>query len=248
MNSDFSENKFPKALKENKTMSKLLPKSQKTVFKPFIIGSSILISTLLLNACTTVDPYTREEKTSNVAKGTAIGAVSGAVIGVIAGDNRKSALIGAGIGALAGGGIGYYMDVQEAKLRQELEATGVSVTRQGDSIVLNMPGNITFKTGSSAISANFYRVLNSVAKVFNEYEKTYVDIYGHTDSVGDAAYNMRLSQRRADAVSQYLQTRNVLSKRILTRGMGEDYPIASNNSASGRAQNRRVEIKLTPIT
>ena len=216
--------------------------------KSLFIASSVLLSSILLNACTTIDPYTREEKTSNAVKGTAIGALSGAVIGVLAGDNRKSALIGAGVGALAGGGIGYYMDVQEAKLRQELEATGVSVTRVGNSIVLNMPGHITFKTDSSAISADFYQVLNSVSLVFNEYEKTYIDIYGHTDSVGDAAYNMQLSQRRADSVSRYIQTRNVLSQRLLTRGMGEDYPIASNNTAQGKSQNRRVEIKLTPIS
>ena len=210
--------------------------------------SAVLLGSLTLGACTTIDPYTREEKTSNAAKGTAIGAVSGAVLGVIAGDSRKAALIGAGIGALAGGGIGYYMDTQEAKLRQELETTGVSVTRSGNSIILNMPGNITFNTGSSAISANFYRVLNSVAKVINEFEKTYVDVYGHTDSVGDAAYNMRLSQQRADAVARYLETREVLPQRIMTKGMGEDYPIASNDTDYGRSQNRRVEIKLTPIT
>ncbi len=213
-----------------------------------LTGSSLLIASLILNACTTIDPYTRQEKTSNAAKGTAIGAVSGAVLGVLAGDSRKATLIGAGIGALAGGGIGYYMDTQEAKLRQELEATGVSVTRQGDSIILNMPGNITFKTASSAISANFYPVLNSVARVFNEYEKTYVDVYGHTDSVGNSAYNLKLSQQRADAVASYLETRNVLPQRIMTKGMGEDYPIASNDTAYGRSQNRRVEIKLTPIT
>lgn len=215
--------------------------------KSLFIASSILISSVFLNACTTIDPYTREEKTSNAVKGTAIGAVSGAVLGVLVGDNRKSALIGAGVGALAGGGIGYYMDVQEAKLRQELEATGVSVTRSGNSIILNMPGNVTFDTASSNISADFYRVLNSISLVFNEYEKTYIDIYGHTDSIGDSNYNMGLSQRRADAVSRYIQTRGVLSQRLLTRGMGEDYPVASNNTDQGRAQNRRVEIKLTPI-
>ena len=215
--------------------------------KSLLIASSVLISSVLLNACTTIDPYTREEKTSNAVKGTAIGAVSGAVLGVLVGDNRKSALIGAGVGALAGGGIGYYMDVQEAKLRQELEATGVSVTRSGNSIILNMPGNVTFNTASSNISADFYSVLNSISLVFNEYEKTYIDIYGHTDSVGDSNYNMGLSQRRADAVSRYIQTRGVLSQRLLTRGMGEDHPIASNSTAQGRAQNRRVEIKLTPI-
>ncbi len=208
----------------------------------------LLTTVLLLNACSTIDPYTREEKTSNVVKGTAIGAVSGAIVGVIAGDNRKSALIGAGIGALAGGSIGYYMDVQEAKLRKELEATGVSVTRKGNSIILNMPSNITFNTGSSAISADFYAVLGSVAKVINEYPKTYVDIYGHTDSIGKASYNMSLSKKRARSVARYLETRRVLPQRILTRGMGEDYPIASNGSEWGRAKNRRVEIRLTPLT
>lgn len=216
--------------------------------RTLVAASSILLASLVLSACSTIDPYTREEKTSNAAKGTAIGAVSGAVLGVIAGDSRKATLIGAGIGALAGGGIGYYMDTQEAKLRQELEATGVSVTRSGNSIILNMPGNITFNTDSSAISANFYRVLNSVAKVINEFEKTYVDVYGHTDSVGDSAYNMRLSQQRANAVASYLETRGVLSQRVMTKGMGEDYPIASNDTDYGRSQNRRVEIKLTPIT
>lgn len=222
--------------------------SKKTLSRTRLLGASILLSSLFIGACTTIDPYTREEKTSNAVKGVGIGAISGAVIGVLAGDNRKSTLIGAGVGALAGGGIGYYMDVQETKLRQELEATGVSVTRQGDSIILNMPGNITFNTASSNISADFYRVLGSVAKVFNEYEKTYVDIYGHTDSVGDASYNMGLSQRRADSVSRYLQTQGVLPQRIITRGVGEGHPVSSNDTAAGRSQNRRVEIKLTPIT
>ncbi len=234
-------------------MLKTFPASKTILSKSFslksnALGTGILLSSLLLGACTTINPYTREEKTSNAVKGAGIGAISGAVIGVLAGDNRKSALIGAGVGALAGGGIGYYMDVQEVQLRQELEATGVSVTRYGDSIVLNMPGNITFNTASSNISANFYAVLNSVAKVINKYEKTYVDVYGHTDSVGQASYNMNLSQQRADSVSRYLQTRRVLPQRILTRGMGEGQPVSSNNNARGRAQNRRVEIKLTPIT
>ena len=148
----------------------------KTISKSVLLGCGILLSTLLLNACTTIDPYTREEKTSNTAKGAGIGAISGAVLGVLVGDSRKATLIGAGIGALAGGAIVRYMDVEEAKLRRELEATGVSVTRQGNSIILNMPGNITFDTDSSAISADFYRVLNSISTVFNEYDKTYIDI------------------------------------------------------------------------
>lgn len=210
--------------------------------------SLLVLASLLIDGCSTIDPYTGEKKTSTAAKGTGIGALGGAVAGVLIGDNRRSALIGAGIGALAGGGIGHYMDTQEAKLRQELQASGVSVTRQGDSIILNMPGNITFKTDASAISADFYPVLNAVAKVINEYEKTYVDIYGHTDSTGSASHNMQLSQRRADSVSSYLQTRQVLPSRILTKGMGQDYPIASNSTPEGRSLNRRVEIKLSPIT
>ncbi len=220
----------------------------KALYKACQLGTALLLSSLFLGACTTIDPYTREEKTSNAVKGAGIGAIGGAVVGLIAGDNRKSALIGAGVGALTGGGIGYYMDVQEAKLRQELEATGVSVTRYGDSIILNMPGHITFNTGSSAISSDFYRVLGSVAKVINEYEKTYVDIYGHTDSVGKASYNMGLSQQRADSVSRYLQNQQVLPQRIITKGVGEDHPISTNDTAQGRSENRRVEIKLTPIT
>jgi len=216
--------------------------------KKALAASSLLLSSLLIYGCSTVDPYTGEQKTSTAVKGAGIGALGGAVAGVLIGDNRRAALIGAGLGALTGGGVGYYMDTQEAKLRQELQATGVSVTRQGDSIILNMPGNITFKTDSSEVSANFYQVLNSVAKVINEYDKTYVDIYGHTDSTGAAAYNMQLSQRRADSVSSYLRTRQVLPDRILTRGLGEDSPIATNATPEGRALNRRVEIKLTPIT
>jgi len=233
---------------EKLTMLKAYQYRKKIHFDKYLLGSSIVLSSLFLGACTTIDPYTREEKTSNTVKGAGIGALSGAVIGVLAGDNRKSALIGAGIGAMAGGGIGYYMDDQEAKLRQELESTGVSVTRYGDTITLTMPGNITFNTDSSAISANFYRILDSVAKVINEFEKTYVDISGHTDSVGQASYNMTLSQQRADSVSLYLQSRQVLPQRIITRGAGETHPVASNETAQGRSQNRRVEIKLTPLS
>jgi len=218
------------------------------IYSKHLLASSVLLTSLLLGACSTIDPYTRETKTSNAAKGAGIGALSGAVIGVLAGDSSKAALIGAGVGALAGGGVGHYMDVQEAKLRQDLEATGVSVMRQGDSIILVMPGNITFNTASSNISANFYSVLSSVAMVINKYEKTYVDIYGYTDSVGQAGDNLILSQQRADSVSQYLQTRQVLRQRISTRGEGESNPVASNDTPQGRAQNRRVEIRLTPLT
>jgi outer membrane protein OmpA-like peptidoglycan-associated protein len=201
-----------------------------------------------LAACQTIDPYTGETKTSNATKGAAIGAASGAVIGAIAGGDRKSAAIGAGIGLLAGAGVGHYMDQQEAKLRAQLAGTGVSVTRQGDNIILNMPGNITFPTNQSAINANFYPVLDSVALVLEEFDKTLVDVVGHTDSTGNDAINQPLSEDRAASVGAYLQSHGVIPQRLATAGVGSRYPVASNDTAEGRALNRRVEITLVPLT
>lgn len=211
--------------------------------------STLLALALAVSAggCTT-NPYTGEQEASKTAKGAGLGALGGAIIGVIAGDDRKSTLIGAGVGALAGGAVGYYMDQQEAKLREQLRNSGVSVTRSGDNIILNMPGNITFATNSSNITSGFYDVLNSVALVINEFEKTYVDVTGHTDSTGSDQYNQTLSEKRANSVANYLTSQQVLSQRIYTKGMGETQPIASNDTADGRSQNRRVEILLTPIT
>jgi len=204
-----------------------------------------------VSACTTVNPYTEEKQVSKVAIGTGIGAASGAVIGALtaSGKNRRrNAVIGAGIGAVAGGGAGYYMDVQEAKLRQRLQNTGVSVTRQGDNIVLNMPGNVTFATDSPSINAGFYEVLNSVTVVLKEYPKTYVDVVGHTDSTGAADYNQRLSEERARSVAGYLTSQGVLAERLLVAGRGELEPIASNDTPEGRTQNRRVNIQISPVT
>jgi outer membrane protein OmpA-like peptidoglycan-associated protein len=198
--------------------------------------------------CQTTNPYTGEQQTSKTAMGAGIGAVGGALAGAIISGKRKNVLLGAGLGALAGGVAGNYMDRQEAKLRAQLEGTGVSVTRVGDQIVLNMPGNITFATDSADIASNFYPVLDSVALVVNEFEKTYVDIVGHTDSTGAAEYNQQLSVRRAQSVASYLQSQGVLPERLLVRGMGEDSPVASNDTPEGRALNRRVEIILTPLT
>ena len=204
--------------------------------------------TVALAGCQTIDPYTREQKTSNTAKGAGIGAAAGALAGAIFSGNRKAVLIGAGVGALAGGAIGNYMDREEAKLRARLEGTGVSVTRDGDTIILNMPGNVTFDTASSDISADFYAVLDSVALVINEFEQTYVDVLGQTDSTGSAEFNQGLSERRASSVASYLKSREVLPERIYTQGMGLTQPIADNDTPEGRALNRRVEIHLNPIT
>jgi outer membrane protein OmpA-like peptidoglycan-associated protein len=216
-------------------------------------GATALVIALVVGAVgcetlQTVNPYTREKQVSNTTKGTAIGAAGGAIAGVLIGDNRKATLIGAGVGALAGAGVGYYMDQQEAKLRQQLEGTGVSVTRVGDQLVLNMPGNVTFATNSSDVSAGFYPVLDSVALVLKKYNKTYVDIMGHTDSTGSADYNQRLSERRAASVSRYLESQGVQPARIAARGLGETAPVASNDTPDGRSLNRRVEIVLTPVT
>lgn len=214
--------------------------------------TTIVCSALAFSACKTIDPYTGEEKVGNTTKGAAIGAAAGAVIGAISGDDsrerKKRILIGAGVGALAGGGVGAYMDRQEAALRSQLAGTGVSVTRLGDDIVLNMPGNITFATNQSAIDADFYPVLDSVALVVNEYEKTLIEVVGHTDSTGTDAINQPLSEQRASSVSRYLQSRSVMSQRLSTYGVGSNYPVASNNTDQGRALNRRVEITLMPLT
>lgn len=210
----------------------------------------LLASGVLLQACTTVDPYTREEKTSSATKGAAIGAAVGAVLGIATSDDKKDrksrALKGAGIGALAGGGVGYYMDVQEAKLRQRLENTGVSVTRSGDNIILNMPSNITFEVDKSYVKPSFVDTLDSVSLVLNEYTSTMIEVAGHTDSTGSDAYNQRLSQERAEAVRQVLVSQGVQAVRIDTVGYGESRPIASNGTSAGRQQNRRVELTLLP--
>ncbi|NNE06595.1 MAG: OmpA family protein [Xanthomonadales bacterium] len=208
--------------------------------------------TLVLSACTTVNPYTREEQTSKAAKGSAIGAAAGVVAGLITGDGskerKKRALILGGVGAIAGGSVGVYMDQQEMKLRQRLENSGVSVTRSGDHITLNMPGNVTFAVNSADINQAFYDVLDSVALVLNEYEKTLVEVAGHTDNTGTDEYNQQLSQKRAASVAAYLRSREVMGDRLIEVGGGENYPVADNDTAQGRQLNRRVEITIVPVT
>jgi outer membrane protein OmpA-like peptidoglycan-associated protein len=220
--------------------------------RKMLVLAAVTMTTFTLGACTTLDPYTREEKTASATKGAAIGAAAGAVIGLISGDDaverRQRALIGAGIGALAGGSVGYYMDRQEAELRAELEGTGVSVTRIGENITLNMPGNVTFALDSADLNPAFFDVLNSVAKVLDKYEKTVIEVAGHTDSTGSEEYNQRLSERRAASVARFLESQGVMSQRIITVGMGESRPIADNSTADGRAANRRVELTLVPVT
>jgi outer membrane protein OmpA-like peptidoglycan-associated protein len=215
------------------------------IAKPLAVMTVVLVA-----ACaTTTDPYTGEERPTRTSQGAAIGAGVGAVIGAISGGDRlERAAIGAGIGALSGAAIGNYMDRQEAELRRQLQGTGVSVTRRGNEIILNMPGNVTFDLDSVSLRAEFFEVLDSVALVLEEYEKTVLVIDGHTDSTGSRSYNMALSRRRAEAVGEYLISRDVQPVRLATYGYGPDHPVASNETAAGRQANRRVELTLMPIT
>lgn len=211
----------------------------------------IVTATLLvcfLASCTTTDPYTRDEKTSNTVKGAGLGAVIGGVIGAVANkkDRGKGALIGAVAGGAIGGGVGYYMDQQEAKLRRILGNSGVSVTRNGDIITLNMPGNITFDTDSAHVKSSFYSVLSSVVLVLNEFNRSDLRVAGYTDSRGSETYNLRLSEQRADSVARYLMQQGIDPRRVYTQGYGEARPIGDNATSYGRSRNRRVEIQILP--
>jgi outer membrane protein OmpA-like peptidoglycan-associated protein len=206
---------------------------------------SAVVATLVAG-CYTTDPYTGEKKFNDTTKGAGIGALAGAAVGAVAGKGR-GALIGASVGALAGGAVGNYMDRQEAKLREQLKGTGVSVARNGDNISLVMPGNITFATGSADLNSSFFSVLDSVALVLKEYNKTMIDVSGHTDSTGSAQKNQALSAQRANTVAQYLRTKGILDQRIESAGYGATHPVASNDSPDGRQKNRRVELTLTPV-
>ncbi len=200
-------------------------------------------------ACTT-NPETGNQRVSR----TAIGALGGLVGGYLLGDlvggrsDRTEKILGAGIGAIAGGAVGAYMDKQERDLRRQTAGTGVDVIRQGNDIVLRMPSGITFPVDSSVIQPQFQATLNEVAQTLSTYNQTYIDVLGHTDWTGSDAYNQALSERRAQSVASYLSSRGVAPARIATRGYGESAPIADNNTEMGRAANRRVEIKVVPIT
>jgi outer membrane protein OmpA-like peptidoglycan-associated protein len=219
----------------------------------YVCRSIVLLPAVLLalNACQTTDPYTGEQKINSASKGAAIGVAAGAVVGAISGsdaqERRKRAMIGAGIGGLAGAGVGAYMDKQEDDLRKQMQGTGVTVTRQGDNITLNMPGNITFKTGSAELSPQFPNVLDGVAMVLKKYEKTIIEVAGHTDNVGKAEYNQGLSERRAHTVTNYLVGKGIKPERTISIGAGENHPVASNDNDAGRAANRRVELSLLPL-
>jgi len=217
-----------------------------------LIGAIAVLGLLGTGTACTTDPYTGQPTISKTVLGGLFGAGAGAAIGAATGDNKKErkkrALIGAGAGALAGGAVGGYMDAQEAKLREQLQRTGVGVQRVGDEIILVMPGNITFGSDSADLRSDFFDVLDSVGLVLVEYSRTVVEVAGHTDSTGSESYNQQLSGARANTVASYLRTKGVTDMRLLTLAFGEARPIASNGNESGRQQNRRVEITLAPVT
>ena len=214
-----------------------------------IIGAAGLAAMLATTACTT-DPTTGQRTISKAAIGGIGGALGGYLLGDLVGgrSDRTEKILGAGIGAVAGAGIGAYMDAQERKLREETAGTGVDVIRDGDDLLLRMPSGITFAYDRADVQPQFQPTLNDVASVLAQYPKTYIDVFGHTDSDGADAYNQTLSERRAQAVSTYLVSRGVQSARMGTRGFGETQPIASNATEEGKAANRRVEIKISPVT
>ena len=219
------------------------------MFKPsrLLIAASTAV---LLAGCASQNPYDNQPPSSNkTAKYGGLGALAGAAAGaLISHDNRgKGALIGAAIGGASGAGYGYYADKQEAELRQSMQGTGVEVQRQGDQIKLIMPGNITFATDSAEIVSNFYAPLNNLGTSFKQFNQNSIEIVGFTDSTGSRQHNMDLSQRRAQSVANYLTAQGVDGSRLSTRGAGPDQPIASNATADGRAQNRRVEVNLRPL-
>ncbi|MEX2520172.1 MAG: OmpA family protein [Paracoccaceae bacterium] len=180
---------------------------------------------------------------AGVLGGGALGAGIGALIG-----GRQGALIGAGVGAIAGAGVGTYLNQQQRDLERNLEGTGATVTNTGDALLVNLPSEVTFAFDRADIQPRFVEPLTRVARTLAQYESSVIDIVGHTDSVGAENYNLQLSQRRADSVSQFITARGVLPARVVAYGQGETQPIATNETESGRAQNRRVEIVITPIT
>lgn len=217
--------------------------------KRVLVIAALVSGALAVSGCTT-NPYTGEREAGKSGIGAGIGSLVGAGVGALSSskkDRGKGALIGAAAGAALGGGVGYYMDVQEAKLRDKMRGTGVSVTREGDNIVLNMPNNVTFDSNSSNLKPAGANTLTGVSMVLKEYPKTAVNVVGYTDSTGTRALNMRLSQQRADSVASALIVQGVASNRLRTQGAGPDNPVASNSTEAGKAQNRRVEITLSPL-
>jgi len=210
-----------------------------------ITSAAAVLALVSVSACVT-DPNTGERKVSRTALGGLGGAGLGYLLGSVIGG-KTARIVGAGIGGVAGGVVGYQMDKQIKELKEQTAGSGIDVREEGDGILVNLP-DVTFAVDSTAISPTFQASLDKVAQSMIQYPNSLIDVYGHTDSTGSEAYNMDLSKRRADSVARYLSSRGVSSARVQTQGMGENYPVADNTTPEGRALNRRVEIKITPVT
>ena len=220
--------------------------------KTMIAGLVAAGLAITISGCATYTGQTNAPDDPNrTQRGALIGAAIGVAAGLLTGDDAvergQHALVGAGLGAIAGGSVGAYQDRQEAELRRQMAGTGVDVVRKGDNITLNMPGNVTFDFDSASVKPQFMPVLDNVAQTLTQYDKTVIEVAGHTDNVGSDSYNQALSQRRANAVASYLGSRGIMQQRMITVGAGESRPIASNDTEAGRSENRRVEITLVPV-
>jgi len=220
------------------------------IFLEGVMRFLVLISAAALAvSCTTTDPYTGEQVRNNTGTGVLVGAGVGAALGSLAGGNdTRNAIIGATIGGITGGLVGNYMDRQEAQLRAQLRASQVEVQRLSeDEILLRLPANVTFDVDRAVVKSQFLPTLADVATTLRDYPSTTVDVIGHADSTGDEAHNQELSENRAFAVGSVLINNGVQRERLVARGMGETQPVASNSTAAGREQNRRVEIRLKAV-
>ena len=189
------------------------------------------------------------QQNPRTATGALGGALAGAALGTLVGGNDyRNALVGAGIGLLAGAAVGQFLDQQQRDLEQDLAGTGADVYQQGDALYVRLPENVTFATGSAELRPGFYPIISDVARTLQQYPQSYVEVIGHTDSTGDDAFNQRLSERRAETVATELRSRGITPSRVTAFGVGESQPIASNATPEGRAQNRRVEIRIVPLT
>ena len=212
-------------------------------------AAAAALSALAITACTT-DPYTGQQRVNRTAVGIAAGAIGGYLLGDLVGGrhDRTERLIGAGVGAIAGGAVGAYMDRQEADLRRQTAGTGVDVIRQGDDLILRMPSSVTFDVDRWEVKPQFFSVLDDVGRTLGSYNQTYVDVLGHTDTTGSHEHNQLLSERRAASVADYLASRGVDRARMATRGFGETAPLyLPDDTDMKKAANRRVEIKVVPF-
>ena len=205
-----------------------------------LIASCMLALSLV--GCTGLEAGNGAYTAGGAAGGAALGAIAGQVIG----KDTKGTLIGAAVGSLLGMGWGAYRDNQEKELKAKLQGTQAEVKKDGNALVINLPGGATFASDSANITSSFYSALNGIAQSLNNYPETRIQVNGYTDSTGNDAHNQELSQRRANAVAQYLVAQGVSSSRIVANGFGSSNPIASNSTQEGRLQNRRVEIKILP--